>query len=50
MVMFADFEQCFFVKNAARDAQLRVTPSVYIWEKSNKNAYFRATMCSPGAT
>jgi hypothetical protein len=49
-VAFADFDQCYFVKSAAVKQHLRVTPSVYIWDKSNKRPYFKNMMCMPGST
>jgi len=50
-IAFADFDQCYFVKSTAASIGMRTTPSVYIWDKSNKNAaYFKQVMCQPGAT
>jgi len=50
-IAFADFDQCYFVKSTAASIGMRTTPSVYIWDKSNKNAaYFKQIMCQPGAT
>jgi hypothetical protein len=47
-VAFGDLEQCAAMKRAARACGLRSSPAPYVWDKSNKNAYF--SVCMPGST
>jgi hypothetical protein len=50
VLIFADLDQCAVIRRAARAKGLRVPPSSFIWFKTNKQAFYKASVCSPGAT